>query len=178
MGRRADVVMVNSSWTEDHINAIWKCPLKTFRVYPPCDIERLVELPLLADDQKGDVVRIVSVAQFRPEKNHPLMLRIMYELRSIVKEEVWERVRLILVGSCRHDEDKRRVKDMEDLSKHLAVDENVEFKLNIPYDELVDELQLGTIGLHTMWNEHFGISVVEGMAAGLIMVAHNSGGPR
>lgn len=31
------------------------------------------------------------------------------------------------------------------------------------------------IGLHTMWNEHFGISVVEGMAAGTIMVAHNSG---
>ena len=26
-----------------------------------------------------------------------------------------------------------------------------------------------------MWNEHFGISVVEGLAAGNIMVAHNSG---
>jgi len=29
-----------------------------------------------------------------------------------------------------------------------------------------------------MWNEHFGISVVEGLAAGCIMVAHNSGGPK
>lgn len=28
-----------------------------------------------------------------------------------------------------------------------------------------------------MWNEHFGISVVESMAAGLIMVANRSGGP-
>jgi hypothetical protein len=28
-----------------------------------------------------------------------------------------------------------------------------------------------------MWNEHFGISVVEMMAAGLVVVAHNSGGP-
>lgn len=28
-----------------------------------------------------------------------------------------------------------------------------------------------------MWNEHFGISVVEGLAAGLIMVAHKSGSP-
>ncbi|KHJ97822.1 hypothetical protein OESDEN_02201 [Oesophagostomum dentatum] len=28
-----------------------------------------------------------------------------------------------------------------------------------------------------MWNEHFGISVVEGMAAGTIMLAHDSGGP-
>ena len=29
-----------------------------------------------------------------------------------------------------------------------------------------------------MWNEHFGISVVEMMASGLVTVAHNSGGPR
>lgn len=67
---------------------------------------------------------------------------------------------------------------MHDLAKHLALDGNVEFKLNIPYSELVSELQKGTIGLHAMWNEHFGISIVECMAAGLIMVAHASGGPR
>jgi len=29
-----------------------------------------------------------------------------------------------------------------------------------------------------MWNEHFGIGVVELMAAGVIAVAHNSGGPK
>ena len=28
-----------------------------------------------------------------------------------------------------------------------------------------------------MWNEHFGISLVEMMAAGLIVVGHRSGGP-
>ena len=34
------------------------------------------------------------------------------------------------------------------------------------------------IGLHSMWNEHFGISVVEMLAAGLVVVAHRSGGPK
>jgi alpha-1,2-mannosyltransferase len=29
-----------------------------------------------------------------------------------------------------------------------------------------------------MWNEHFGIGIVEMMASGLIVVAHNSGGPK
>lgn len=178
VGSCAEIVMVNSSWTEDHINFIWKCPMKTHRVYPPCDVDHLISLPLLSDKEKGDVIRIVAVAQFRPEKNHPLMMRSMFELRSILKEEVWEKVRLVCIGSCRNEEDEERVKDMQDLAKHLALDENVEFKLNIPYSELVSELQKGTIGLHTMWNEHFGISIVESMAAGLIMVAHNSGGPR
>lgn len=86
--------MVNSSWTEEHINSIWKCPLKTHRVYPPCDVEHLIELPLLNDEEKGIGIRIISVAQFRPEKNHPLMLRAMFELRSILKEEIWEKVSL------------------------------------------------------------------------------------
>lgn len=135
-------------------------------------------LPLITDEEKGDIIRIVSIGQFRPEKNHPLMLRAMYELRSIVDEETWKKIRLVLIGSTRHHEDEVRVKDMIDLSKHLALDENVEFQLNISYSELTTALQQGTIGLHTMWNEHFGISVVECMAAGLIMVAHCSGGPR
>ncbi|KAM0733811.1 GDP-Man:Man(3)GlcNAc(2)-PP-Dol alpha-1,2-mannosyltransferase [Formica fusca] len=178
VGSCAETIMVNSSWTEDHINSIWKCQLKTHRVYPPCNVEHLTKLPLLNDEEKGSYIRIVALAQFRPEKNHPLMLRAMFELRSILKEEIWERVKLICIGSCRDAEDEARVKDMQDLAKHLAIDENVEFKLNISFSELVSELQRGTIGLHTMWNEHFGISIVECMAAGLIMVAHASGGPK
>ncbi|XP_011877575.1 PREDICTED: GDP-Man:Man(3)GlcNAc(2)-PP-Dol alpha-1,2-mannosyltransferase isoform X2 [Vollenhovia emeryi] len=178
VGSCSEITIVNSSWTEDHINAIWKCPLKTHRVYPPCSVEHLTQLPFLSDEEKGDCTRILAIAQFRPEKNHPLMLRAMFELRSILTEEVWENVKLICIGSCRDAEDERRVKDMEDLAKHLALEKNVEFKLNVPYSELASEMQRGSIGLHTMWNEHFGISIVECMAAGLIMVAHASGGPK
>lgn len=67
---------------------------------------------------------------------------------------------------------------MQDLARHLSLENNVEFKLNIPFDELVSEIRNSSMGLHAMWNEHFGISVVENMAAGLIMIANNSGGPR
>ena len=35
-----------------------------------------------------------------------------------------------------------------------------------------------TIGLHTMKAEHFGIAIVEMISAGLIVVAHNSAGPK
>jgi alpha-1,2-mannosyltransferase len=30
------------------------------------------------------------------------------------------------------------------------------------------------LGIHTMWNEHFGIGIVEMMAAGLLTIAHRS----
>eukprot|EP00592_Proboscia_alata_P011812 CAMPEP_0194383926 /NCGR_PEP_ID=MMETSP0174-20130528/70708_1 /TAXON_ID=216777 /ORGANISM="Proboscia alata, Strain PI-D3" /LENGTH=56 /DNA_ID=CAMNT_0039170621 /DNA_START=8 /DNA_END=175 /DNA_ORIENTATION=+ len=29
-----------------------------------------------------------------------------------------------------------------------------------------------------MWNEHFGIGIVEMMSAGLVTIAHDSGGPK
>ena len=81
-------------------------------------------------------------------------------------------------------------------------------QVNITFNELKKEMADGLIGLHTMWNEHFGIgtlnilkyilykrtqkatifpkfskqnfyisAVVEMMAAGLITIAHRSGGP-
>ncbi|KAL1117745.1 hypothetical protein AAG570_004060, partial [Ranatra chinensis] len=177
-GRFADTVMVNSSWTEEHINNIWQCPLSTHRVYPPCDTHSLKSLPMAKDISEGGKIKIVSVGQFRPEKDHPLQLKAMYELRNIVSEQVWERIKLVFVGSCRGPEDDIRVKDMMDLCKHLSLEDNVEFKINVPYDELKKELSTSIIGLHAMWNEHFGIGVVECMAASQIMVAHRSGGPR
>lgn len=61
---------------------------------------------------------------------------------------------------------------MEDLSKHLSLEKSVEIKANVSYQELIQNYKTAKIGIHTMWNEHFGISVVELMAAGLVTVAH------
>lgn len=180
-GRYSDIVLVNSSWTEDHINSLWERPLITNRVYPPCDTTsfREIERPDDVDHTKsGSEIRIVSVGQFRPEKDHPLQLKAMYHLRQILSEDVWERTKLVFIGSCRNSEDEVRVKDMKDLCRHLSLENNVEFKVNASFTELKSELSRAMIGLHAMWNEHFGIGVVECMAAGLIVIAHRSGGPK
>lgn len=175
-GKRADAIMVNSSWTENHIVDLWQVPFKTFRVYPPCEVSHLKKLqPTYLSDQ----INILSVGQFRPEKDHPLQLQAMYELRTLLvnDEALWNKVRLVIVGSCRNAEDEERVQNMKDLTKHLSLENNVEFKVNASYQELIQCYQTALIGIHAMWNEHFGISVVESMAAGLIMVANRSGGP-
>nr|BAN21210.1 glycosyl transferase [Riptortus pedestris] len=177
-GTFADTVMVNSSWTEEHINHLWGCNLSTHRVYPPCDTIAFKSLPQAPDISDGGPIKITSVGQYRPEKDHPLQLQALYELRRILPEDVWDRVKLVFIGSCRGSEDMERVKDMKDLMKHLSLENNVEFKVNIPFEELKSELSSSMIGLHAMWNEHFGIAVVECMAAGQIMVAHKSGGPK
>lgn len=83
-----------------------------------------------------------------------------------------------MVGSTRNEEDRALVKSLKDVASTLAITDNVVFIVNAPFTELHSWLCCAQVGLHTMWNEHFGISVVEMMAAGLITVAHNSGGPK
>lgn len=168
--------MVNSSWTENHILDLWDVPFKTHRVYPPCEVSHLKSLQRCEDPNK---IIILSVGQFRPEKDHPLQLQAMYELRTLLihNEDLWNRIQLLIVGSCRNESDYERLKNMQDLTKHLSLENNVEFKVNVPYQELLELYKISSIGIHTMWNEHFGIGVVETMAAGIIMVAHKSGGP-
>lgn len=146
------------------------------RVYPPCDVDHLKSIP--RSTSKPEKIRILSLAQFRPEKDHPLQLQALYELREIVSEELFANITLVLCGSCRNSDDSDRVKDLRDLSKHFSLENNVEFKVNLTYEELLAELEKAYVGLHTMLDEHFGIGVVELMAAGLITVAHRSGGPR
>ena len=50
--------------------------------------------------------------------------------------------------------------------------------MNAPIQDVRQVLSRAMIGIHSMWNEHFGIGIVEYMAAGVIPVAHNSGGPK
>jgi len=55
--------------------------------------------------------------------------------------------------------------------------DSVTFAVNFAFPELVKLFGSSSIGLHTMVDEHFGITVVELMAAGLVPVVHASAGP-
>uniref|UniRef100_A0A8C3W2X9 GDP-Man:Man(3)GlcNAc(2)-PP-Dol alpha-1,2-mannosyltransferase n=1 Tax=Catagonus wagneri TaxID=51154 RepID=A0A8C3W2X9_9CETA len=177
VGSCSDVVMVNSSWTLNHILSLWKAGTRTHVVYPPCDVQTFVDIPL--HDKKTTSGHIlVSVGQFRPEKNHPLQIRAFAKLLSKKEAKSLLPLKLVLIGGCRNQDDELRVNQLRRLSEDLGVHKDVEFKINIPFDELKNYLSEAAIGLHTMWNEHFGIGIVECMAAGTIVLAHNSGGPK
>lgn len=182
-GSCSDVIMVNSTWTLGHILALWRSPSCTGIVYPPCDIRAFLDVPLEGEDEdetdegweelgqelgSGEEVggggdrkchSIVSVGQFRPEKDHRLQIQAFRKLLDRMGEGPGgqESLRLVLIGGCRNQEDEERVLMLRGLCQELGVSDQVDFKLNIPYEELKRELVNAAIGLHTMWNEHFGI---------------------
>ena len=155
-GRRSDTIMVNSSWTNGHILSLWNAHDKTDIVYPPCDTEEFLSLPLVQDADRS-VHTIVSVGQFRPEKDHPLQVKAFHAFLDKVPQSEQSNYRLVIVGSCRNAEDMVRVESLRTLASSLEIEEHIDFKLNVTFEELKQLLCEATIGLHTMWNEHFGI---------------------
>ncbi|KAH6586689.1 hypothetical protein BASA50_009948 [Batrachochytrium salamandrivorans] len=175
VGSYADAVMVNSSWTLGHINKIWNIPLRTAIVFPPCDTTSLSKFSLHGRERV-----IISVAQFRPEKNHGLQIdafSLLLQNHPQLRHGTASSVQLLIVGSVRNDEDAMRVCMLREQIDRLDLKDSVKILENVSYGELQSLLSKSLIGLHTMWNEHFGISIIEYMAAGVIPIASNSGGP-
>ncbi|KAJ7532229.1 hypothetical protein O6H91_14G078300 [Diphasiastrum complanatum] len=184
--RCSNLVMVNSSWTQSHIEKLWRVPERVIRVYPPCDTLSLQVLPI---QRTSKDYYIVSVAQFRPEKAHNLQLEAFAAaLQHLGCQHVGEveeaeqtnskSPRLKLVGSCRNREDLERLQGLKRKCQELGIQDQVDFYENVSYNKLKDLLGGAVAGLHSMIDEHFGISVVEYMAAGAIPIAHNSAGPK
>lgn len=193
--RKASFLMVNSSWTKAHIDSIlfhdnglldiltYIPPLVFLRpllatlkpaeiVYPPCDTRELAELPLEGRDRL-----IVSLAQFRPEKDHRTQLLALSSLLESHPEYRNLPVKMVLMGGSRNAGDAERVEQLRALTKDLHIEDYVEFVINAPFHVILSWLGKASIGLSTMVDEHFGINIVEFMAAGAVPVAHASGGP-
>ena len=190
-GYFCDMVIVNSTWTYQHVKSLWwlknrkikKNKLNIQIVYPPVNVTHLTKLPLAHDTRKP---YILSVGQFRPEKDHGLQVKAFSRFLKNEEYTFSEKshisksdVKLILLGGCRNEEDQKRVDYLNKLAKEMDIPASqFEIITNAPFSQLLEKLGESMIGIHSMWNEHFGICVVEYMAAGLIPLSHNSGGPK
>lgn len=162
VGSLAEVVMVNSTWTYNHIRSLWRLSSNIQIVYPPCSLNADIQC-----NRRREPI-ILSIGQFRPEKDHVLQIEAM----QLVAKKIPE-AKLVLAGSCRNSSDQDRLEYLQSIAGP-----NVEFCVNQNFSAIAEFLSRSTVGIHTMWNEHFGIGIVEMMAAGLVVVAHNSGGPK
>lgn len=159
VGRRADAVMVNSSWTHGHISKLWRVNYKTHIVFPPCDVSEFLDI--MNDNKKLIVPRqILSIGQFRPEKDHRLQINSFELFLSDLPVDKKSEYKLILAGSVRNEDDSARVEELRALCCQLHIEKFVDFKVNISFNEMKQLLAKATIGLHTMWNEHFGIGKI------------------
>ena len=180
-GGHTDVVMTNSTWTQGHIRSLWasartrqkkKHPISV--VYPPCAVEELHQKILINEAmEKRRTKNILYIAQFRPEKVHQTIISAFSTFLKSLSSDA-PKPKLILCGSVRDDQDEKRVYKLRLQAQEIK--EHVEFVVNAKWPQILDLLRSSSIGVNGMWNEHFGIGVVEYQAAGLISVVNDSGG--
>ncbi|KAJ5678701.1 Glycosyl transferase family 1 [Penicillium macrosclerotiorum] len=205
VGRHVDVVMCNSSWTAAHIRQLWGTrksissnsssiitttsngsgtPSSPAVVFPPTAVSELEST--IAVDEASEQAReptLLYIAQFRPEKNHPLVLRsfarFLQERARNPASANLPSPRLVLIGSVRHSSpDETHIYNLRLLAHELRIRDHTTFLCDASWPTVLSHLGSASVGVNAMWNEHFGICVVEYQAAGLICVTHDSGGPR
>ena len=123
-------------------------------IYPPVDTRSFRPGP------KEDIV--LTVGRFTWEKRLDLVPRIARRVPE---------ARFVIAGSTAIGSGEI----IREIKRHKLP--NVELRPDIPFEELRELYARARIYLHVMAAEHFGISVVEGMASGCVPVVHKSGGP-
>lgn len=185
MGSTVDVVMTNSSWTQAHVTTLWGPGRKEAEktepiaiVYPPCAVEELeeeVEVSAASESNREKI--LLYIGQFRAEKNHERILESFSEFVHSGSEAA-KGAKMVLVGSVRDERDSKWVYQLRLACRELKIVDDVEFHLDASWTEILGLLGRSYVGVNGMWNEHFGIGVVEYQASGLICVVHDSGGPK
>jgi alpha-1,2-mannosyltransferase len=149
-----DRLLSTSNFTQGFVKKKWGRESTT--LYPPCPIDLYQNL----NGPKEDLV--ITVGRVVPEKRMHLFLEIARQLPQI---------KFAIIGSVAQEQESylRRLQDTAPV--------NVSFVMS-PLRRVRDVLARAKIYVHCALNEHFGITIVEAMAAGCVPVVHNSGGPR
>ncbi|CAF0848102.1 unnamed protein product [Adineta ricciae] len=163
--RCAKVIYCNSSWTKKYLELT-----SAHVLYPPCDIEQFPDVIVTDRDPV-----FVSIGRFQKETQHELQIRTFNELLQR-KSKDYPKLKLVLIGYSKRDEEKAYLEQLQLLVEDLNIQDKVVFKVNISFNETKAELAQAMVGLHTRKDQAFDINLVRMMAAGLIVLGHQSGG--
>ena len=104
-------------------------------MYPPCDTSDHQTIPLSTPRQRS----ILSLGQFRPEKDH---IKQLYALRKLIDlgipevtnskiDPSFEDIQLVFVGGCRNSEDEKRVDELKKITADLGMEDRVVFEVKV-----------------------------------------------
>ncbi|MEO9295508.1 MAG: glycosyltransferase [Nitrososphaera sp.] len=153
-------VLTNSRFSQNAIRRLYP-DINPPVIYPCADTKSFRQA--LKSDKRED--KVLVLCRFTPEKSVENALLIAKA----------SGVRTTVMGSLTPS-NRYYYEYLVKMSRSLGVDSLVEFKPNASFDAVIEEMSASKVYLHTMRGEHFGISIVEAMAAGLIPVVPDYGG--
>lgn len=162
------LIIYNSKFTKDNVSKFW--PVKSQVIYPPVDTS-----VIKPSKKENYIITVGRFFGYLKEKKHQFLIEVFAQL---VKNNLkgWS---LHLVGSA-SEGDKPYLEELKKEARGLPVF----FYPNLEFKNLVKLYGQSKIYWHAMGYseneptkmEHFGITVVEAMAAGCVPVVVNKGG--
>lgn len=132
------------------------------------DLDRYMSIIADSDKSKHGSFEILMVAAFRPQKDHPTLIRA---LQFLPKE-----YRLQFAGGAETEEDRQYLLNCKALVLELGLENRVRF-LGIQPDIPSLMANCDVVVLSSFY-EGFGLSALEGMAAGKVVIASDVPGLR
>lgn len=133
-------------------------------VYPPVRIEEFLAAGNTPTSKRRDIV--VSCGRFTPEKRYEFVLEVTEQLPDI---------EFHIVGASNSPASFRYVAKLQRIIRDRRL-QNVKLHINYPRRDQLKLYSEAKVYMHSMIGEHFGIAIVEAMAAGLVPIVHASGG--
>jgi alpha-1,2-mannosyltransferase len=159
---RSNVIFTNSRFTKDAVSKVYP-NFETNVLYPPVDIERFSS----AYRSNSRERRVLVISRFSPEKEIEKSIRVARLLKGSVMFEV--------IGSL-IPANHAYFKSIQKLIRDYGLENKVILTPNASNEDLLKSMSTSKVYLHTMYGEHFGVSVVEAMAAGLVPIVPYYGG--
>jgi glycosyltransferase involved in cell wall biosynthesis len=158
---RRNVTLANSAWTASGLDRSQAIPVAQV-LYPPV-VDTGAGRPW---DARRDI--FLCLGRFHGSKRIELAMSIVRRLRA----DAIPSARLLIVGSPVDLDYSARIKNLAEKSDWI------EFREDLPRDEVNRLIAESRYGLQAMEDEHFGMATAEMARGGCLVFPHDSGGAR
>jgi alpha-1,2-mannosyltransferase len=153
------LLLTNSKFTQQIVKKYLK--RESSVLHPAVDVKSYAKTKVKSENL------VVTVSKFTTK-------RCLHRVPQIARNT--KNARFIIIGGA----DKYSAETIVTLQKAIreqGVQDRVILMPNVQRSRLIELLASAKVYLHVMPSEHFGISIIEAMAAGCVPIVHRSGGP-
>lgn len=159
------LVLTNSEYTRKAILDAFNIDAQI--LYPPVDVDTFQKIASKCN-QREDMILVIS--RIAPDKQ----IENAIEVARLIKSRGFGKS-MIIAGNL-HDYDINYYQQLKKMVTDYDLSDYVNLQTNISFSKLVELMQLAKVYFHPRIDEHFGISIVEAMASGLVPIVSDIGG--
>jgi len=161
---RSTMILTNSEFSRKAIREAFP-DVHPYVLYPPIDTDRFSHA--YSEPINARELKVLVVARFSPEKQIENAITVAHLLGGSIEFHI--------VGSLT-PANRPYFKMLQNMVETYGLTQTVTLTPNANNEELVDAMSKSMMYFHTMIGEHFGVSIVEAMAAGLVPIVPAYGG--